>query len=126
MSYITSYSFPLRFKENCDVESSSDETVLSENIKLSLMVSKNGIPLFPLGASIQYDVFDMNDDVFKNYMGYKIREEINNNVANVVADKNTLITESEHTVTIVVPYHNRVTNKPNITVLDINRIGTDK
>jgi hypothetical protein len=123
MSYISGYSFPFRFTANCDVMISEDDFVLNDNIKTTLMLSRYGIPLFPMGTDIINHVFDMNDNVFESYIGFKIQEQINSNVQGVRADKNSRVIRNENTVSVAIPYYNTIANKSNMSLLNITDTG---
>jgi hypothetical protein len=103
MYFFTSFDSPLRFKKDCDLESTHNERSIENCMRNCAMILENGIPLFSGGSLFPKSVFDPNDVAFSNFIGNSIMEAISKGEDRVFVD--TVIVQPDgHNSSIIIPY----------------------
>jgi hypothetical protein len=123
--YIASFDLPIRFTANCEVEVSTNEKTLYDNIKTTLFVRENGFPLMPLGVGMEELVFEPMDAGLRAVSSYRIVQGINTAVEGVLAEDNVQFQENENELIITVPYYNTKLSKHQDSVLKVPMVATD-
>jgi hypothetical protein len=121
-TYIENFSFPLRFTVNCNIELTTNEEVLRDNINIALFVNENGVPLIPLGLGLDKFVFDPNDEILKDFLEIRIRDSINEDVTGVFVRDNMISINDENTFRIFVSYINEFITKDETLIIPTNKV----
>lgn len=111
--YNESISFPLRFTPKSDLELAIDDQVIKDNMKNSVMMIHQGLPLrVHLGSLYPTLPFDPNDIVTKEQALEEIRRSVKVGEPRVILDPSLRLTDTgdeEYSSKFVITYRIRKT-----------------
>lgn len=91
---VSSFAFPLRFTERCDVPKVPDDQGIRANIRNAVMVLQNGIPLSTAGTKVPLFPFE-SVAVVSAQIGREALDGVKRLEPRVIMDPNPVISESE-------------------------------
>lgn len=113
-TYLRNFDFPFRFKPNGDAELTTDERGIEHNMRNSVMVLQQGIPLASsLGSRVPLLAFDPEDDSVRSIVAHEIARAIGVGEPRARVDPSLRIIDSDGTndIKVAVPYMVRSTVK---------------
>lgn len=105
LSFLTAFAFPLRFTDKGDINRTTDEAAIESNLRMSVMLRLNGIPLAThLGSLVPLLPFDPNDDVNSSLIAEEIIRSTKIGEPRAKVDTGIVTSEDENTARAIVPY----------------------
>jgi len=120
--------FPMQFSADGDFVLTRDEEAEHDDLKTSVFVRRNGIPLFQFGAGIEELVFDPLDFATEVFVSDKIASAVTqgNESLRVLEEEISYQEDEDSKLSAAVPYVNKKTGRGNLALIAIPRQRTDQ
>lgn len=117
-------AFPLRFSEDADVSKVNLSQSIKDDLKSSIFVRRDSIPMFSFGVGIEDFLFDPIDDATEIYLADRISVSLEEGeIPAVIQEENIVFNDSRlnrenNKLSIAIPYSNAKTNQPEMLLIE--------